>query len=83
MRLSHYAARRIDLQSALRGARRAVILLDDLSSILLEGNKVRTASKRMYHIDTLQDAETAQALFLARLNNIPFGTGFDLIIIGE
>lgn len=83
MRLSHYAARRIDLQAALRGARRAVILLDDLSSILLEGNKVRTASKHVYHIDTLEDAETAQALFLARLNNIPFGTGFDLIIIGE
>lgn len=83
MRLSHYAARRINLQQALSGARRAVILLDDLSSILLEGNKIRTANRRVYHIDTLEDVETAQALFVERLNQIPFGTGFDLIIIGE
>lgn len=83
MRLSHYAARRIDLQQALKDARRAIILLDDLSSILLEGKRIRTASKSLYHIDTLEDAETAQALFVERLNNIPFGTGFDLIIIKE
>lgn len=83
MRLSHYAARRIDLAETLRGARRAVILLDDLSSILLEGNRIRTASKHTYHIDTLEDAEKAQALFVERLNQIPFGTGFDLVIIKE